>query len=174
MAENKNIINFLVIAILIVAGIILYSWITPEPANKNTTDNPLHAHGQKINSSGNLENDTVISNNGIHFHPKLDIYIKGQRQTIPADIGLKPIEHPIHTHDTDNTIHLEFSGLVTLNNTRLQEFFKIWEKQFNSNCIFEYCNGPSGTVKMLVNGQANNQFEKYPMKDEDKIEIIYD
>ncbi len=118
--------------------------------------------------------NSIVSQTGIHYHPKLDIYIKGQLQTIPADVGIGAVHLPIHTHDTDNIIHLEFSKLVTLDNTRLGEFFKIWGKQFNSDCIFDNCNGPSGTIKMFVNGQPNNDFEKYPMKDDDKIEIRYE
>ena len=117
---------------------------------------------------------SVISKTGIHYHPKLDIYIKGQLQTIPSGLGLGTAHQPIHTHDTDHIVHLEISGLVTLDNTRLEKFFKIWGKQFNPNCIFDNCNGPSGTVKMFVNGQPNNDFEKYLMKSDDKIEIRYE
>lgn len=120
------------------------------------------------------ENDSFISRKGLHLHPILNIYINGQLQPIPADVGLGKVHKPIHTHGTDHIIHLEFSGLVTLDNTRLQEFFKIWDKKFNANCIFDNCNGPSGTVKMFVNGRPNNDFEKYPMKNGDKIEIRYE
>ncbi|MBI2038157.1 MAG: hypothetical protein HYT15_04535 [Candidatus Magasanikbacteria bacterium] len=116
----------------------------------------------------------TISKTGIHYHPKLDIYIKGQLQTIPTNIGIGAVHLPIHTHAADHIIHLEFSRLVTLDDTRLQEFFKIWNKKFDANCIFDNCNGPSGTVKMFVNGQPNSEFEKYPMKNDDRIEIRYE
>lgn len=154
---NKNTVNVLIFSIIVVTAVILISIIT---ATKNDT--------------GNNTNSQILSHHGAHIHSKLFIYIKGQQQTIPANIGLEPVEQPIHTHDADNIIHLEFPGLVTLDNTRLQEFFKVWDKQFNSNCIFDYCNGPSGTIRMFVNGQPNNDFEKYPMKDEDQIEIRYE
>ncbi|MEK7131616.1 MAG: hypothetical protein AAB797_02695 [Patescibacteria group bacterium] len=156
MSRNAKTINILIFGIIIVAAIIIIFWITAG----TTATKP--------------ESDGVVSRRGLHLHPKLDIYIKGQLQEIPADVGIGAIHKPIHTHDRDNIIHLEFSGLVTLDNTRLQEFFKIWGKQFNSNCIFDNCNGPSGTVKMLVNGQPNDEFEKYPMKNKDKIEIRYE
>ncbi len=174
MAQNNKVVNTLIIGILIITAIIIFFWVTAKPTNPDTVNESLHAHGRKTNNVGSLENDTIISHTGIHFHPKLDIYIKGQLQTLPADVGLRPIEHPIHTHDTSNIIHLEFSGLTTLNNTRLQEFFTIWGRQFNSNWIFDNCNGPSGTVKMFVNGQPNTEFEKYPMQKADKIEIRYE
>ena len=172
--SKKNTANVLIISIVILTALILYFWLTAEGASKEVVNGSLHAHGRVVGGTVNSENDAIISHNGIHFHPKLDIYIGGVLQTIPADVGLRPIEHPIHTHDTNNIIHLEFSGLTTINNTRLQEFFIIWDKQFNSNCIFDNCNGPSGTVKMFVNGQPNTEFEKYPMKGNDKIEIRYD
>lgn len=171
---KNNTVNILIIGIVISTAVILFFWITAGDTNKDTVSESLHAHGRAIGGAANSANDAIIAHNGIHWHPKLDIYIKGILQTIPAGVGLSPIEHPIHTHDPDNVIHLEFSGLTTVNNTRLQEFFIIWGKQFNSNCIFDNCNGPSGTVKMFVNGKPNNEFEKYPMKDYDQIEIRYE
>ena len=171
---KNNTVNILIVGIVIITAVILFFLITAGDTNKETANESLHAHGRAISGTANSGNDAIISHNGIHFHPKLDIYIGGILQAIPAGVGLSPIEHPIHTHDADNVIHLEFSGLTTVNNTRLQEFFIIWGKQFSSNCIFDNCNGPSGTVKMFVNGQPNNEFEKYPMKDNDQIEIRYE
>lgn len=116
----------------------------------------------------------VISKSGIHWHPELTISIKGQKQDIPANIGLGVTEQSIHTHDATGTLHLEIQGLVTREDIKLGRFFKIWGKQFNSNCIFDSCNSPNGKVKMLINGKENNEFENYPMQDKDKIEIRYE
>ena len=129
---------------------------------------------KKPSTTDTASDNNIISRNGLHYHPKLDIYIKGRPQTIPSGVGLGAAHQPIHTHDADHIIHLEMTGLVTVDNTRLGEFFRIWDKQFNSNCIFDFCNGASGTVKMFVNGQPNSDFEKYPMKNDDKIEIRYE
>ncbi len=115
----------------------------------------------------------VVSKQGLHWHPELSIEIKGQKQEIPANIGIGLVHNPIHTHDNSGTIHLELDGLVKKDNIRLNQFFKIWGKQFNSNCIFEFCNGSDGAVKMFVNGQENAEFENYQMKDKDRIEIKY-
>ena len=71
-------------------------------------------------------------------------------------------------------IHLEFPALVTKENTKLGNFFKIWGKQFDSNCIFEFCNGKNGMVKFFVNSKANKDYENYLMGDGDKIEIRYE
>lgn len=123
-----------------------------------------------------VSDDQVVSQKGIHWHPKLTIYIKGQKQEIPANFGLGAIHQPIHTHEDakDGILHMEMEGLVTKDETKLAKWFKIWGKQFNSNCIFDKCNGPEGIVKMFVNGQENKEFENYLMKDGDNIEIRYD
>ncbi len=116
----------------------------------------------------------AISHTGLHWHPELAISIHGKREAIPASIGLGALHNPVHTHDDDNVIHLEFQGLVRKDDLRVGEFFEVWGKTFNRDQILDYRNGPEGTVKMLVNGQPNDQFENYVMQDKDKIEIRYE
>lgn len=125
-------------------------------------------------SATNVPEDQIVSQNGLHWHPKLSIVIKGQQQEIAKDIGIGAIHQDLHTHDTSGTIHMEMQGLVTKDETRLSEFFRIWGKTFSANCIFDKCNGEDGRVKMLVNGKENSDFENYEMKDGDAIEILYE
>lgn len=125
----------------------------------------------------NVPEDQIISRKGIHWHPKLTILIKGEKQEIPADFGLGAIHSPIHTHAADNkegVLHMEMSGLVIRDETKLGKWFQLWGKEFNSNCIFDKCNGSEGKILMLVNGQENRDFENYLMKDRDRIEIKYE
>lgn len=117
----------------------------------------------------------ILSQDGLHWHSQLTIDIKGQRQNIPTDIGLKgSIHYPIHTHDETGEIHLEMTGVVKKSDTTLGNFFRIWGKRFDRTCIFDSCNGDQGTVRMYVNGKENTEFEKYEMKDKDKIEIKFE
>ena len=118
--------------------------------------------------------DEIISRRGIHWHPELSIFIKGQKQEIPANMGIGIRHEPIHTHDSSGTLHLEMQGMVRRKDIELERFFEIWGKQFNSNCVLEFCNGLEGTLKMFVNGQPNQEFDKYQMKDGDLIEIRYE
>src|SRR3989344_4047444 len=104
---------------------------------------------------GQPESD-IISRKGIHWHTELKVSILGEVQKIPAGIGFGVNEMPVHTHETDGVIHLEFSGLVRNNDIRLGRFFTIWGKQFNKDCIFDKCSGPEGQLKMLVNGRENS------------------
>ncbi len=109
----------------------------------------------------------------IHWHPELTIRLNGQVQTIPANVGLSPSFHqPVHTHEADGVIHLENNN-PTERNMKLGFFFQIWNKKFNSQCIFDKCNDETKSVKFTVNGQPNTDFDNYFMKDKDKIEIEY-
>ena len=115
----------------------------------------------------------IIARNGLHWHSNLSINIFGEAQGIPAGLGLEKLPHnPIHTHDRDNIIHMEFSGTVRKNDLLLDRFFEAWGKTFNKDCVLDKCSGADGRLKMLVNGKENSDFENYMMRDEDKIEII--
>ncbi len=115
--------------------------------------------------------DQVVSRIGLHWHPKVTITIKGKKQEIPANLGISGIHQPVHTHDSSGTLHLEVSGLVTKDETKLGRFFQIWGKKFSSECLVDEC---GGKVTMLVNGKGNKDFENYLMKDKDNIEIRYE
>ncbi len=121
-----------------------------------------------------LPETEIISKQGMHWHTELSITILGQKQDIPANIGLGITERPIHTHEEDNIIHLEFTGVVTKDDIQLGRFFETWGKDFNQDCIFTKCNGPEGKVTMFVNFKPNFEFENYIMRDKDKIEIFFE
>jgi hypothetical protein len=121
-----------------------------------------------------IAKEEIVSRSGLHWHSELRIFVKGKEQDLPANIGVGLVHNPIHTHERGGPIHLEFQrGLVTIGDLRLREFFKAWGKRFDRDCIFEYCNAPEGAVRMFVNGNENQEFERYVMKDGDKIEIAY-
>ena len=119
----------------------------------------------------------VIAQNGIHWHPKLEIYIKGEKKELDDKIGLGAVHQKLHTHTEDykdGVVHMEMQGVVTKDDTKLGNFFRIWGKEFNSSQIFDKKNGSEGSVKMMVNGKENTAFENYLMEDGDQIEIKYE
>lgn len=116
----------------------------------------------------------IIARNGLHWHSELNIKILGEVQNVPANVGMVPVERYIHTHEPNNVIHMEFPGQVLKDDLKLNQFFRIWGKQFNKDCIFDKCSGEEGKLKMLVNGKENSEFENYVMQDGDKIEIIFE
>jgi len=122
--------------------------------------------------------EQVVSENGLHWHPRLDIYIEDEKQEIPSGIGLAGVVHKeMHTHDEDakdGVIHMEMNGQVIKDETKLSNFFRIWGKEFNSAQIFDKKNSEEGKVKMVVNGRDTQEFENYEMHDGDVIEIRYE
>lgn len=129
------------------------------------------------NVKSSIPKDQIVAENGIHWHPKLLISIQGKKQEIPANIGIGAVHQKIHTHPEDNkegVVHMEMQGIVTKEDTKLGNFFKIWGKEFNSTQIFDKENGKEGKVVMLVNGKKNMEFENYHMHDGDIIEIRYE
>ena len=125
-----------------------------------------------------IPKDQIVSRTDLHWHPKIEIYIKGKKQEIPTGSGLTGSVHQeMHTHDEDaknGVIHMEMKGVVTKDETKLGNFFKIWGKEFSKTQIFDKKNGSDGTVKMMVNGKENSEFENYQMKESDMIEIRYE
>ncbi len=171
---NKNLPISIVIVLLLVGGLIFLS--------KSRSEDNKNSQIKNLESSGDL-----ISKEGIHWHPELAIYIQGTKQEIPVNIGIgmQYAGYPrydgmmmmtdIHTHDNFGTLHWEvMHGPVGKEEVKLGSFFAIWGKKFNNDCILEFCNGPDGQVKMLVNDKENTEFENYLVKDKDKIEIRYE
>ena len=107
----------------------------------------------------------IISRTGFHWHPELTIYMRGEKQEIPANIGIGAVHNPIHTHDSSGVIHLEFQGLVRKEDATISRFFNIWGKDVGNFGVLS---------KMTVNGQENAELENYVMRDRDKIELYYE
>lgn len=143
----KNIIISIVCVGLVVAGLI---WLkSAEPTEAEIV----------------AERGHIISEQGLHWHPELEIYVKGEKIAIPPNIGLGSVHNPVHTHEDLPIIHLEFNGVVYENDTELGKFFEVWNKSFSEL---------GSNVKMTVNGQENIEFEDYLMKDGDKIILNYE
>lgn len=127
--------------------------------------------------STSIPEDQIVAKNGLHWHPKLAVYIDGEKQEFTDSIGLGAVHQKMHTHAQDykdGVVHMEMPGVVTKDETRLERFFEIWGKKFSSSQIFEFKNSSEAAVKMLVNEKANKDFENYQMHDGDRIEIRYE
>jgi len=121
---------------------------------------------QKSEKAGANGSDNLVSKSGLHWHADIAIVVKGKNIEVPPNIGLEAGHNPVHTHDNEpNIIHMEFPGIVRQDDLVLGEFFRVWKKDIRS----------FGTnIKMTVNGVENTEFEKYHMKDKDKIVLSYE
>lgn len=121
---------------------------------------------------------TIVSASGMHWHPEIAMYVKGERIEIPENIGIGPMHAgmpgydagmqmaAMHTHDASGVIHLEFArGPVRQDDIKLGQFFAMWGKDMRSFGM---------NMRMMVNGAENAEHENYMMRDGDKIELHYD
>ncbi|MEK7611649.1 MAG: hypothetical protein AAB486_04765 [Patescibacteria group bacterium] len=128
-----------------------------------------------LNGRSSPTNSGIITQSGIHWHPHLTIFVKGKKVEIPKDVGRTGgTEQPIHMHEEDDFIHLEFSGMVYKSETTLGQFFKVWGKTLTHACLFEFCSGGAGKLSMTVNKQPNTEYENYPMADKDEIVLKFE
>lgn len=100
---------------------------------------------------------------GMHIHPHLKVFVKGEEVKISANVGISSsCMRPVHTHDDSGTLHLEF---LNRTDVPLLSLFKIWEKQLSDF---------GANPKMKVNGAENTELENYIMHDGDQIELFFD
>jgi|SRR3989344_2369025 len=146
---------------LIIIGLI--SWGVYSMMNSPDSFDNLPAEEINIGSHQNI---------ALHIHSDLKILIDGEEFPIPANIGVSTgIMRPVHTHDATGKIHIE--GPYPRDFT-LGDFFNVWQKEFNSTCIFEYCTIPGvGAMEMFVNGEKSEAYDSLVLKDSQQILIEY-
>ena len=111
-------------------------------------------------------------NLGLHIHPHLEIVISGERQIIPANIGIESANcmRPVHTHDISGTLHIEWKRPRDF---VLADFFKVWTRTFNQNQILDSVVDENHEIILTVNGEQSEEYENLIMKDGDRIVIMY-
>lgn len=116
----------------------------------------------------NLKNHENLA---VHIHPTLEIYVLGEKQEIPADLGITDdVMRVIHTHDTTGKLHVESP---VPHQFYLKDVFIIWGKTFNSSCVLEYCVDEKHILKIFVNEREDARREAIPLRDGDVIRIEY-
>lgn len=132
------------------------------------------SYSAKSKPTPKVSNADIVSRTAIHWHPELRIFVKGQEQAIPANIGeYGRFPGQIHTHGGPQ-LHYENNILpITKDKVTLGAFFKTWGQPFDATDLLSYKNVPKGSIKMTVNGKPNTQFENYQVRDKDKIVISY-
>jgi hypothetical protein len=107
-----------------------------------------------------------------HIHPYLYIFINGQKQEIPANVGIKTnCMNSLHTHDDSGKIHVESPEKRDFT---LADFFAVWNKTYNRNQILDYKVDDTHIMRQTVNGKEIQDYENIVLKDEDEIIIYYE
>ncbi len=87
-----------------------------------------------------------------HIHQELEIFVNGQRVTVPAHIGIASAADlaVIHVHATDGVIHVESPVQRTFT---LGQFFGVWGVYFDRTTIGGFHAGNGKSLRVYVNGK---------------------
>ncbi len=131
-----------------------------------------------------LSSRPIVSKEGIHWHIKLRIFVRGEQITVPANMGIGSQYQSdpgfdsmmemtgIHTHDDSGTIHWEImAGPVKRTGIRLAAVFGVWGQPFTSNELLSERTGAGEHVTMTVNGRPNPELGLYEVHDGDEVDI---
>ena len=107
-----------------------------------------------------------------HVHVHLEISIKGEKQEIPANIGINGLcMNPLHTHDNSGTIHIESPERRDFT---LSDFFVVWNKTFNKDQILDVKIDEHYMIRETVNDKEVKEYEHIILHDKDQISIFYE
>ena len=123
------------------------------------------------NNLAAADSGNVVATDGIHWHPKLEIIIDGEQLELPVGIGLTNGHDPMHTHETDGTVHLEYPDLVFEGGTTLGRFFKLWDKDLSPTSVLDYSETNGDGIDFSANGQEILDPENYQFVDGKTIKI---
>jgi hypothetical protein len=150
-------------ALAAIVVVVVIAFVTTRPASVPSGPvSGLHTGAppwspDNVNLRARLEADglQVLTAEGQvqHTHQHLDLFVDGQRVTIPPDIGIDRVNlilSPIHTHDGTGIIHVE-SPIIR--EFTLGEFFDVWGVRFDAHCVGGTCDGNGRVLSVFRNGQ---------------------
>lgn len=112
----------------------------------------------------------------MHEHTNVQIFVHGESQPIPTDIGIdrssgEPFVVSLHTHEESGTVHLESSVSRTFT---LGEFFDIWGVRLSPSCMGAYCNGETDRLRVFVEGEeVTTNIRDVSLSDQEVVVITY-
>lgn len=116
---------------------------------------------------------TMAEGGGEHFHPRIEIYVRGERIEVPVNIGIDPARPPtdmagVHTHDTAGTIHNEAGTGATLG-----QFFSVWGIPFSATELGPHQAGGDQKVRMWVDGEPSQAYGDLELADGQQIVVAF-
>jgi hypothetical protein len=117
-----------------------------------------------------------------HQHAHLSVFVNGQEQQVPAQIGIVSTPYPcfywLHTHTTDGVIHMEAPQAMTF---KLGQFMDIWNQTKGGESQLFFNTTTSGMpVKVYVAEKNNEQPKEFngnlrdvELKSQEQIVLAY-
>lgn len=116
---------------------------------------------------------TMAEGGGEHFHPSLQVYVRGKQVDVPVNIGIDPAQAPemmagLHTHDSSGVIHNEAGTGATLG-----QFFAVWGIPFSPTRLGPYEASGEESVRIWVDGKPSEAFADLELADMQQIVVVY-
>jgi hypothetical protein len=108
-----------------------------------------------------------------HIHSLLKIYVNGEQQTVPANVGLRPNEciFWLHTHDASGLIHVE---APSERDFTLGQLFSVWGQKLSSTQLLDKTTDATHQVTAKVNGEPfTGDPSTIVFKDQETIVLQY-
>lgn len=98
-----------------------------------------------------------------HIHPTLTIFIDGDEETIPANLGIEgSCMREVHTHDTTGSIHIETAKLGST--YTLADFFTVWGEEHDRQGY---------VLEITQDGEVKESVEDVILSDHSVIQMSY-
>jgi len=156
------------VLIVVIAVGLYFGFAGSRPQSNTTNDTLALAKGQVIDGIRCETSESLL----FHIHIQLTIFIEGQEQTVPANIGiLSNCLYWLHTHDDTGLIHVESP---IQRDFTLGDFFDIWGKPLSSQRLLDKTVDAEHSVRAYVDGQLYlGDPRAIALKDLEKIALMY-
>ena len=119
-----------------------------------------------------LQDPSIGPLGSVHEHTALLIFINGNVFDLSKPEYMVRSK-PVHIENLDGTvIHKHATGIT------IGHFLETLGISFDKNCLVDdnggsYCNNEESALKFYVNGNPNNEFNNYIIKENDRVLITY-
>lgn len=175
-ARSRLVAGYFVAALLVaamVAGVVVVI-AGDDNGSPGSSDDPFAPQYQGLEDRRIAAGvPTMAEGGGEHFHPLLEIHVRGEQVPVPANIGIDPAQPPelmagLHTHDTTGTIHNEAGTGSTLG-----QFFEVWGIEFAPTRLGPYEASGEERVRMWVDGEPSQGFGDLKLADGQQIVVAF-
>lgn len=109
-----------------------------------------------------------------HEHAHLSLFINGQQQPIPANLGIDPAGNiaELHTHDARGVLHVESYTADKI--FTLDQLFRIWEIPLSKAEIGQFKADAAHTLRFYIDGkEVSDDPSAIELKHHREIGIVY-
>lgn len=85
----------------------------------------------------------------MHEHANVQVFVHGEQQDVPTDIGVGDDIVSLHTHEPSGTVHMESQSIYPFT---LGEFFDVWGVRLNETCLGGHCEDDESTLRVFESG----------------------